>query len=644
VLAFVPAKPLKPATIYTVTVTRGIEVRGTGQVLESDVRFAFETAKAGAARDSITFKFSSDLVESATADRPTIGLWLFQDSDGNGPEPPPVRSVRVEVHRLRDLDGAIAAYRQIRSAPDWARWAAVDPVPTSDLDKVVAVDAGLRDPEGIPFFQLPDRLAAGWYVVTVRSGTRPTQAILQVTDVAGYLVVSETQTLVWANDVASGKPVVGATVTVGGTDLGRTDSDGLRVEKTPAALLGSGSDPCLDGCFPVVTIRSGDRATFLPSSEGPSAEGYDVWGGWSGGEGARYWHTFDTDRTLYRRTDAVYVWGVVRDRETGTVPDPVTIRLSAVDEDVAIATTESHPNAIGVFSGSLALQDLQEGRYEVTLRAGVDVVSTRWIDIDRILKPAYRLEVTTGRRVYFQGDQVKVTATAAFYEGSPVPGVPLARRSRREDIHHGQTGTAVHRTKVAFDPKSWEVRSGQPDVRSVYVSPARAEEGEISGASREIVVFPSSWTVDAEAQIANGRVRVTEVFMRSTATAWSARSPRAGTSGSSIPPAPRSRARPSPRRSPNPSRTGWRRRRATTSSRRRWCRFTTSRSPSGQPVRSVTTQKDGTFSASIRCPPRTPAMRTRCASPRPTPTSTPHSGSAGHPSPGHPTTTAPSRR
>ena len=38
-------------------------------------------------------------------------------------------------------------------------------------------------------------------------------------------------------------------------------------------------------------------------------------------------------------------------------------------------------------------------------------------------------------------------------------------------------------------------------TRSVNVTPARAEEGEIAGASREIMVFPSSWTIDATAEV-----------------------------------------------------------------------------------------------------------------------------------------------
>ena len=46
------------------------------------------------------------------------------------------------------------------------------------------------------------------------------------------------------------------------------------------------------------------------------------------------------------------------------------------------------------------------------------------------------------------------------------------------------------------------------EYRTVYVNPARAEEGDIGGASRDFIVFPSMWTVSAESEIRAGRVRV----------------------------------------------------------------------------------------------------------------------------------------
>ena len=71
------------------------------------------------------------------------------------------------------------------------------------------------------------------------------------------------------------------------------------------------------------------------------------------------------------------------------------------------STTEFHPNALGAFSGSIALDDITEGAYLLETSVADDVLGSSWFRVDRILKPAYRLEVLTGRRVYFQGDQIK---------------------------------------------------------------------------------------------------------------------------------------------------------------------------------------------------------------------------------------------
>jgi hypothetical protein len=90
-----------------------------------------------------------------------------------------------------------------------------------------------------------------------------------------------------------------------------------------------------------------------------------------------------------------------------------------------------------------------------------------------------------------------------------VPGVPLrvdgfVAKSFTTD----KTGTATVRTTVRF-PNDNQDESGGADIRSVNVNPARVEEGAISGASREIVAFPSTWTIDAAALIADAQVRVT---------------------------------------------------------------------------------------------------------------------------------------
>ncbi len=261
-----------------------------------------------------------------------------------------------------------------------------------------------------------------------------------------------------------------------------------------------------------MTVRSGDRGTILPADGGDFAYFGDYSPYSYASEGNPYWSTFDTDRTLYRRTDTVNLWGVVRDRATGNVPGTVTIRLygsgfEGGSEGAPLATIESHPNGIGAYSGSIVLDDLPEGGYVILARAGADIVGSAYVTIDRILKPAYRLEVTTGRRVYFAGDQVKVTATATFFEGSPVAGVPLRLEGIIEKTFKTDAkGVAVTRATINVGEDS---RTGEPEIQGIDVTPARAEEGQISGVSREIIAYPSSWTVDATTVVEGGRVRVT---------------------------------------------------------------------------------------------------------------------------------------
>jgi hypothetical protein len=499
-LVFVPTR-LKAATVYTVTVTHGIKVRGTDETLAGDFRFRFETAARRGAT-STRFYFPNEILDVPPTGRPDLPIWAF-NNDGTAP-----KTARIEVYKLRDIGAAIDAFRQLRGSPRWAQWSTDSAVSTAGLRRVMAFDARLRRGGDALWFRLPATLAPGWYLVQRPSPKRPSQVVLQVTDVAGYLTVSASRTLVWANDLATGRALPGATASVDGRELGRTDDKGLLLADTPASLLAeSARRGTVAAPDPVVIVRAaGGRSMFIPGAA-PSqgyAEGYG-----SIDRSEDYWLVYHTDRLIYRRTDTINVWGVIRDRATGAVPEQVEIQLvTSASEPLppAITSVVARPGQTGMFKGSVGLRDLPEGSYDLVLRVGADVVGSIGIQVDRILKPAYRLEVETGRRVYIRGDRIKITSRATFYEGSPVPGVPLRIGGTLErNVKTDASGTAIYRTTARIDPDSGE--SGF-DYQSVSVSPGRAEEGDIIGASREFIVFPSTRTIDAEASIRTGSVFV----------------------------------------------------------------------------------------------------------------------------------------
>ena len=503
-LAFIADHPLTAATIYKVTVSRGITVAGIGEASDKETRFQFETAPASEpAAAALTFAFPDQVLESPTAERPIIGMWLF------GEDQVPPKTMQIKVYQLANLDAGIDAFRQLRARPDWSRWSSEGLIDTTKLHRVVSVDARVNLYRGSLWVQLPGALPAGWYLVQQTAGTRPIQAVLQVTDVAGYLAISQTRTLVWANDLETGGPIVGATAATDGTRIGQTDARGLATGTTPSGLLSQPSQPCAHPCDPVVTVRTADgRAIFLPAAlpqdklEGSSYSWY------SGDPG--YWSLLHTDRNRYRPTDMVNIWGVIRDRDSGKVPAAVTLRLTPQAWDdgnvrPAVASMTATPGPMGAFSGSVPLTGLAEGSYTIDLLVGSSVVRTSGISVGPIAKPAYQLSVETGRRVYLVGDRIKITARATFFEGTPVPGVPLRINGLLErSVTTDASGTATYRTTATATADM-----DGPYETTVNVNPARAEEAEIAGASRAIAIFPSTRTIDASARIAKGKVRVT---------------------------------------------------------------------------------------------------------------------------------------
>jgi len=505
-LVFVPDKPLKRRTLYTVTVSPGVEVAGTGQQLESAVRFRFETAARSSDEREVT-SFTRDLIDVATADRPLLGVDYYESG-----------RLPVQVFRLAGLDAAIDAYQRVATRPRWTQWQDTDIVSTKGLPRVFS--GGLRSirlTNDARAVRLPVVLPAGWYLA--QTGTRDHgQAILQVTDVAGYAAASVTRTVAWVNDLHNEGALRGAEVALAdGTSLGATDASGLLTADTPSAAASGDT---------IVTIRAADgRRAFVPLTLGRTGfpwedplyngsccdTGYDL-SCCDRTDPDAYWQVLDTDRSLYRRTDTINIWGDVVERISGGIPDEITLRvvpaLSWYDLDSssaaagAIATQHVAPRSSGVFSASLPIVDAPEGYYDIELAVGDATLVRQSISIGPIVKPAYRLSVTTGHHVYIAGDLVRATVEARFYDGTPVPGLGLTVTGLGNDqaVITDATGVgSFRRTAHANGDDLWNELSAYP---------ARSEEAEIGG-SREYYVFPSSRMLEGAATIADGHVQLT---------------------------------------------------------------------------------------------------------------------------------------
>ena len=526
VLAFVPSA-LQPRTVYRVTIRHGLPLDGSDQVLEKDVSFAFETGAPGVEHQPPSLSFPQRVYESPTAEAPTL-IVDTRDWREGGPQP---RNLSGSVYRFADLTRALAALDTVENAPAWMVWNDAALVPTTRLQRVstFTVRAGPVSTgwgNGL-WFRLPTALRAGWYLVSLPVDGVEIQAFLQVTDVATYVSVFSDSTVVWVHDLATGGPLAGATVQfaagagqaaasgpgTGTTTLGRTDARGLLTVATPAALAASSSSAA-PSALPTLTARAGDGRTGAIAGSMWPGNGYSGWGySYDGSTTDDYWQLFHTDRSLYRQTDTINVFGVIRDRDAGTVPSGLVVRLVSGDgwdptvSLPAIVERKLAPNQAGAFTASLPIRDVPIGWYLVEVRAGTRRLAVESVSVDVISKPAYRVSVKTDRDVYFAGDPIRVSVSATFYDGTPVRGLALyvgedtTRDGRRTRLTTDATGTASASMTARMDS------TGQSTWQGFEVRPISPEEGDISTYSG-VLVYASRTYLEAATRFVGSQISV----------------------------------------------------------------------------------------------------------------------------------------
>lgn len=499
-LVFVPTGDLAPGTEYLVTVTAGLPVAGTGQVLPEDESFRFTTVGPGSGRGRIG-AFARNVAETTPREPAVLEIGIWRSG---------IATVPLEIWRYPGITAAATAARALQARdPDGEQPVVV--LPTKGLTRVLDQEVALRkgnEAEGEnDILILPGVLDAGWYLVRIPDVHGPVDLLLQVSDLAAYTHMSWTRTAVWAHDLATRKPAAGATVEVlGGATLGTTGADGLLLTETPDALI-PGDVP-----QPLLVIRRGTESLLVPF--GTSGwDGGDIVRSWDEGPlSDAWWSLLYTDRTIYRTNDTISLWGMARLRDGGT-PRPLTLRLSHwpddADDPVALAELTITPSAeTGSYDARFPIVDLPHGWYDLDLLDGDRILRRTNVEIAEIVKPEYRLAATTPRRVYIAGETVRATVDATTFDGTTVPAVPVVgtlsagERPGRARATTGADGSA----ELGFiaSAASWD----QWVYADLRVRPARAEEAEIEGGTG-IVLFQAAVVLDADARIADDLVILT---------------------------------------------------------------------------------------------------------------------------------------
>ncbi|MFO7532951.1 MAG: alpha-2-macroglobulin family protein [Candidatus Limnocylindrales bacterium] len=502
VLSFIPRSPLQEDTVYRVTLSAGVGTGDPRTRTTRDTVVEFATRRAGQTRVRPAAAFTGRVAEARPGEPAIVEVYTRGKA---------IDRVAVDVFRFGSLEAVGSALGAVRSGSQWPYREHV--IDTEDMQRLGSQQATLQslDPwdRQRRALTLETPLSAGWYVLVIpaRDGSGPgSQLILQVTDLSAYAHVTTTSSLFWVNDVGTGSPVHDAQVRlVGGPVLGRTDARGILQAPTPDALA-------TEVPTPLVLVRSGDAAVYLPFGGASwTSPNIESWGRqlqpWD-----LAWSFLYTDRSGYRSSDSINVWGMFRDRRDGSVPQAVELNLRTdwdsyradATPPPAIATASVRPSPNGVYSGSVSFEELPLGSYRIDVTADGESVGETWVNIIHIVKPAYRLDLSTNRRAFLAGENVRVSVAATFFDGTAVPGTPLTISSvgQQRTAITNASGRAVARLTARAGN-----RVEQLAHQSIGARPRRAEEGRVD-AGTGIVVLPSSRYLDAQVRRAGAEIRV----------------------------------------------------------------------------------------------------------------------------------------
>ena len=247
-----------------------------------------------------------------------------------------------------------------------------------------------------------------------------------VTQLSVYAQTSGTQTLVWVNSSATGQALPGYTVQfmTTGTEPSVveavTDSDGV-------ALLNYVYENFADyKTLPIKTIclrdERGeivyvDNTSILNSYNQPMRPN-------------RYYSFLMLDRPIYRPTDEIQFWGMVRPWKDNRDPMPATFEV-ILGEGRLDQIVEVSLNSDGTFQGKMELETVKSADYSMKLKLPSDsddndeysnsILASEYFKVRDFQKPAYVIATETDQEFYRPGENVTVEITPSFYDGTPAP-------------------------------------------------------------------------------------------------------------------------------------------------------------------------------------------------------------------------------
>jgi hypothetical protein len=491
-VVFVPNSRLQAATIYTVSLTDTVRVKGSDEKLLEPLTFSFETSPYSSNRYLVA---NETMLEFASGDQIVIPIYANDNEK---------REITSTVYSFKSVEQFIKSLEAKQKIPVWARASRNQyTVDTTSLTKISTSNPEIEKVNYQRFVPLPDELGAGLYLVELQAGSQVSQVLIQITDLAVYSAVTSTDSIIWVNDTATRKAVPNARITsLDGRLNQTTNAEGIALLDGDQVLKGNINPHNLSE---YLTVTSGNKLTVVQL--GKSTNYYYSDSTYSTDD---HWDYLYTDRSMYLPTDTISFWGFLEPRN-GTELNDVRVTLASQNyynrgNEAVPLYEETLPVSRGSYSGSTSFSRLTPGSYVLTTYHNDVRVSTRYLQITEYNKPAYELSVSSANKAVFANESFTHNITAAFFEGTPVANLNISATSTNKTVTTPTQNLTLDANglgslTLATQPrdcslsKSCEIYT----YGNLTVKPTLAEEAEIRASTTQIV-FNSRVLADVDVQ------------------------------------------------------------------------------------------------------------------------------------------------
>jgi hypothetical protein len=516
-IIFLPAKPWKASTLYSVRMKQGFTAENLA--LPKDLLLQFQTGDGTTDTNNAPWiRVFGEFQEVYVGDTMSVQLSRSPGLATSG------SAISVTGYRLTEDEAA--EFLTKRLPYSYAFGSSDNVAQYRDIAKTEAFKATLpvfrpseRDSELVT---LPKFSEQGWYIVRLASGQAEAWTFVQVTNVASYTVVDKDQVLVWAVNAETKQALTSFPVHVEGGETRLTDGAGLVHLPTPDFLKSTSTTAAPAG---VAIIRLGDATGPVQALSiiGPylNSNPFDR----SARAQERTWGYVYPDRPLYRATDDMHVAGIIQDRDHTSPIGQAELRLtkpSYVEDlingrDRIYASVPLTLDAAGRYEAALSWKNVTPGYYQLDLLREGELVTSRFIEIRTFSKPAYYVDVALSAKRLFAGQEAQMHIQANFFSGAVLPNARMRVRISQGDVtlpdqevvlnEQGRLDLPVKALPVVCTERLADPCRNTEQLQ-VVVYPIEGEEAQVLG-SAIVDVVGSELDLRGEVKEVNSRAELT---------------------------------------------------------------------------------------------------------------------------------------